>query len=310
MIYSIPKYGILNMNELQAFRTFAEVARQGSFAAAARSLNLSTTSVSRIIRELEDWLGTPVLRRTPRAVALTDPGEQLLEHCVDIVGATDRLRDNAREWMDAPSGVLRIAAAPFPARRRIAPILPAFFERYPDVRLELLLDDRPADIVAQGIDVAVRFGQLENSSLKARKCGEIRLALTASPDFIAQHGAPTSLNNVPSYPCLVDSVPGYGRRWPIGRRINVSGPLIANDGDFIRQVTVAGLGISLLPLFFVEEDIAAGRLVELFPGEIDQRYGMYCVYQSTGRITAAARAFIDFMVEELDADGPAGDRSP
>ena len=115
---------------------------------------------------------------------------------------------------------------------------------------------------------------------------------------------------MPSYPCLVDSVPGYGRRWPIGRRINVSGPLIANDGDFIRQVTVAGLGISLLPLFFVEEDIAAGRLVELFPGEIDQRYGMYCVYQSTGRITAAARAFIDFMVEELDADGPAGDRSP
>jgi DNA-binding transcriptional LysR family regulator len=288
------------MNELQAFRTFAEVARQGSFAAAAKSLGISTTSVSRVIKELEDWLGTPVLRRTPRAVALTDPGEQLLEHCVDIIGATDLLRNNAREWMDEPSGTLRIAAAPFPARRRIAPILPDYLERYPGVRLELLLDDRPADIIAEGIDVAVRFGVLENSSLKARKCGEFELVLTASPAFIEKNGTPSSLNNVPSYPCLVDSVPGYGRRWPVGRRINVDGPVVANDGDFIRQVTIAGMGISLLPKFFVEDDLADGRLVELFPGQIDVRFGMYCVYQSTGKITAAARAFIDFMVEQLD----------
>ena len=287
------------MNEVQAFRTFAEVARQGSFAAAASALGMSTTSVSRIIRELEDWLGTPVLRRTPRAVALTDPGEQLLERCADIVGAVEQIRDNAQEWLDVPTGNLRIAAAPFPARRRIAPILPRFFERYPDVRIELLLDDRPADIIAEGIDVAVRFGKLENSSLKARKCGEIRLALTASPAFIEQHGRPTSLNNVPSYPCLVDTVAGYGRRWPFGRRINVSGPIMANDGDFIRQMTVEGLGISLLPEFFVEEDLAAGRLIQLFPGQIDESYGIYCLYQSTGRITAAARAFIDFMAEEF-----------
>ena len=287
------------MNEVQAFRTFAEVARQGSFAAAAQSLGMSTTSVSRIIRELEDWLGTPVLRRTPRAVALTDPGEQLLERCADIVGAVEQIRDNAQQWLDVPTGNLRVAAAPFPARRRIAPVLPAFFARYPDVRIELLLDDSPADIVAEGIDVAVRFGQLENSSLKARKCGEIRLVLAASPAFIETHGMPSSLGNVPSYPCLVDSVAHYGRRWPIGRRLNVRGPVIANDGDFIRQMTVEGMGISLLPEFFVEDDIAAGRLVELFPGEINEVYGMYCIYQSTGRITAAARAFIDFMVEQF-----------
>lgn len=288
------------MNEVQAFRTFAEVARRGSFAAAATALGMSTTSVSRIIRELEDWLGTPVLRRTPRAVALTDPGEQLLERCTDIVGAVAQLRNNAREWMDVPTGTLRVAAPPFPARRRIAPILPRFIDRYPDVRIELLLDDRPADIIAEGIDVAVRFGQLENSSLKARKCGEIDLCLTASPAFIEKHGMPASLNAVPSYPCLVDTVAGYGRRWPFGRRINVDGPVMANDGDFIRQMTVEGVGISLLPRFFVEDDLAAGRLVELFHGEIHERFGMYCLYQSTGRITAAARAFIDFMAAELE----------
>lgn len=287
------------MNDLKAMRTFVEVAKQGSFAATSKTLGLSTSSVSRLVLELEDWLGTPVLRRTPRNVALTDAGEQFLERCVEIVTAADSLQKDAHALTDQPRGKLNVAAAAYPARKRIAPLIPAFLERYPEVSLNLQLQDKPTDLIGEGIDVTVRIGHLADSSMIARKCGEVAMQLTASPQFLEDSGTPTSLDALPSYPCLVDMTPSHGRRWPIGRRISVTGPVIANDGDIIRQMTLAGLGISLLPDFFVDEDIAAGRLINLFADEFDERLGIYLAYASTRKITAAARAFIDFMAEHL-----------
>lgn len=287
------------MNDLKAMRTFVEVAKQGSFAAASRTLGSSTSSVSRLVLELEDWLGTPVLRRTPRNVALTNAGEQFLERCVEIVNAADDLQKDAHALTDQPRGKLNVAAAAYPARKRIAPLIPDFLERYPEVSLNLQLQDKPTDLIGEGIDVTIRIGHLADSSMIARKCGEVAIQLTASPQFLEEHGTPTSLDALPSYPCLIDMTPSHGRRWPIGRRISVNGPVIANDGDIIRQMTLAGLGISLLPDFFVDEDIAAGRLINLFADEIGERVGIYLVYPSTRKITAATRAFIDFMAEHL-----------
>lgn len=287
------------MNDLKAMKTFVEVAKRGSFAAAAKTLGLSTSSVSRLVLELEDWLGTPVLRRTPRNVALTDAGEQFLERCVDIVTAADNLQKDAQALTDQPRGKLNVAAAAYPARKRIAPLIPAFLERYPEVSLNLQLQDKPINLIGEGIDVAVRIGHLEDSSMIARKCGEVAIRLTTSPQFLEENGTPTSLDALPSFPCLIDTTSSHGRRWPVGRRINVNGPVIANDGGIIRQMTLAGLGISLLPDFFVDEDIATGRLISLFADEIDERVGIYLLYPSTRKITAAARAFIDFMAEHL-----------
>lgn len=287
------------MNDLKAMRTFVEVARRGGFAAASAPLGMSTSSISRLVVELEDWLDTPLLRRTTRSVTLTDAGEQFLERCAEIVTAADDLQKDAQALNDQPRGKLSIAAAAYPARKRIAPLLPSFLQRYPEVRLNLHLQDKPINLIGEGMDVAIRIGHLADSSMIARRCGEVILRLTASPAFLEENGVPDTLDELPSYPCIIDMTASHGRRWPIGRQINVNGPVVANDGEIVRQMTVAGLGISLLPDFFVDEDIAAGRLKNLFADEIDERIGIYVLFPSRRQITAAARAFVNFLTERL-----------
>lgn len=288
------------MSTLKAMRAFVEVAKQGSFVAAAKILGLSTSSTSRLVMDLEESLGgIQLLRRSPRQIALTETGERFLERCTEIVGLTDDMLREATALHDEPRGTLHVAAAAHPMRRRIAPLLPAFLERHPQIRLNFHLQNEQIDLIAEGIDVAIRIGHLSDSTLVARKCGDVALRLTASPDFIVKHGMPASLEALASFPCLSDMAPSYGHRWPIGPATDVQGPITANDGEVIHDMTLSGLGISLLPDFFVEDDIAAGRLIPLFPGEIDLKLGIYLVYPATRKVTPAVRAFVDFIAANL-----------
>lgn len=289
------------MSPVKAMRAFVEVARRGSFASAATQLKISTSSASRLVMELEDWLNTPLLRRTTRRLTLTDAGEQYLGRCADIVEATDNLQRDAEALAKQPAGRLNVTAAAFLMHKRIAPLLPAFMEKYPDIRLDLDLRDKPIDLIGEGIDVAIRIGHLADSAMIARKLGGIALRLTASPAFLDRYGTPETLDALPSYPCLVDTIPAHGARWPIGRRIKVEGPVSANDGEIIRRMTLAGLGISYLPDLYVEDDIESGRLVSLFADEIDDPVGIYALYPARKQITAAARAFVDFMTVRMAA---------
>lgn len=288
------------MNDLKAMRVFVDVARRGSFAAAARSTGLSTSSVSRLVRDLEDQLDTSLMRRTARSVTLTDAGEQFLERCADIVSAVDGLKIDARAMNDHPKGVLNVAAAAYPARKRIAPLLSKFLEKYPDVQLNMHLQDQPVSLIDEGIDVAIRIGQLADSSMIARKCGEVSLRLTASPSCLERHGLPKTIDELPSFPCLVDTTPSHGHRWPIGRNLNVNGPVVANDGEIIHQMALAGLGIALLPDFFVDDDIKNGNLISLFADDIDETIGMYLLFPSHRQLSSAARVFMDFLAEQLN----------
>ena len=289
------------MHNVKAMEAFVEVIRLGSFAAAARRLNLSTSSISRLVNDLEDWLQTPLLRRTTRNLTLTDAGEIHLQTCKQIVTAWNDLGEQARTCAGTPRGKLHIAGAAYPMRLRIAPLLPRFLQLYPKVQLELHLHDNPLDLVGEGIDVAIRIGALEDSSLIARKCGDIYLKLVASPGFLKRHGSPQSLGELPSFPCLVDRTARLGSRWPIGRPVQVDGPVLANDGEIIRQMALAGLGIALLPDFFVERDIENGCLVDLFEDQLDERLGIYTLLPVRKQITPAARAFADFIAKSLAA---------
>jgi DNA-binding transcriptional LysR family regulator len=291
------------MYNVKTMKAFVEVARQGSFAAAARRLKLSTSSVSRLVIDLEEWIQTPLLRRTTRSLTLTDAGEWYLARCEEIVSAWENLGKDAMARTATPRGRLHIAGAAVPMRKRIAPLLPHFLGKYPDVKLELHLADKPVNLIAEGIDIAIRVGDLEDSSMIARKCGEISLKLTASPAFLAQQGEPKTLDDLPSFPCLVDMTPRSGRRWAIGRRMPVDGSVAANDGEIIREMTLAGLGVSLLPDFFVEDDIKEGRLTNLFADELDEQVGIYTLLPVRRQVTPAARAFADFVVDSFT--GPA-----
>lgn len=298
------------MNDLKAMRTFIEVARRGSFAAASRSMGMSTSSVSRLVMDLEDWLGTTLMRRTARRVALTDAGELFLDRCAGIISAADSLKTDARALNDHPHGPLAVAAAAYPARKLFSPLFPAFLELYPDVQLNIHLQDQPISLIDEGIDVAIRIGHLADSSMIARKCGEVSLHLTVSPSCIEKHGMPKSLGELPSYPCLVDTTSAHGRRWPIGRNVNVHGPIIANDGEIIHQMTLAGLGVSMLPDFIVGDDIAAGNLVSLFPDALAEPIGIYLLFPSHKQMSSATRAFVDFMVVNLADHGLRNENNP
>ena len=192
------------MHNVKAMQAFVEAVERGSFAEAARRLKLSTSSVSRLVSDLEDWLRTPLLRRTTRSLTLTDAGELYLERCRHIVSAWNDLGEDARASTNTPRGKLHIAGAAYPMRLRIAPLLPHFLDLYPDVQLELHLHDKPVDLVVEGVDVAIRIGALDDSSLIARKCGDVRLILVASPAFLERQGSPQSLDELPSFPCLID----------------------------------------------------------------------------------------------------------
>ena len=287
------------MHNVKAVKAFIEVAERGSFAAAARHLNLSTSSLSRLVGDLEAWLQTPLLRRTTRNLTLTDAGERYLDRFRSIASAWDDLAADSRAYSENPRGKLHIAGAAYPMRKKIAPLLPRFVARYPDVQLRLHLQDEAVDLVEEGIDLAIRIGELDDRSCIARKCGKVSLKMTASPDFIESHGQPAELGEVPSFPCLIDLTPKSGRRWPVGHQMTIDGFVAANDGEIIRMMTLAGLGISMLPDFFVDEDITDGRLVELFSDQIVEPIGMYTLLPARRQITPAARAFADFLAIEL-----------
>ncbi len=287
------------MSNLKAMRACVEVAARGSFASAAREIGMSTSSVSRLVQELEDWLGCALFRRTTRHLTLTDTGEQYLKRCQDIVAATDDLYRDSKAASGLPRGQLNIAAAAYPMRKLVAPLVPSFLANYPEIRLSFQLQDKPIHLVEEGIDLAIRAGTLPDSAMIARKCTDVRICLTASPKFLSDNGRPKNLDELPLFPCLVDTVPDHKHRWPIGRRVNVHGPVTANDGEVIREMTLAGLGISLLPDFFVQDDIESGNLIELFPEELDDTLGVYALFPNRKSITPSARAFVDFMVENM-----------
>ncbi len=287
------------MDNLKTMKAFIKVAETGSFAAAARELKVSTSTLSRLVVELESWLAMPLIRRTTRSLTLTDAGHRYLDRGRHIISEWEQLATEAQASAEAPRGALHVAGASYPMRMKIAPLLPDFLEAHPDLQVHLHLEEEQVDLVSEGIDIAIRIGELADSSLVVRKCGEVRLKLTAAPDFIDKHGRPTSLNDVPSFPCLVDMTRRYGNRWPIGGRVSIEPALSANDGGIIRELTLAGLGMSLLPDFFVDQDIASGHLVELFPDESIDKMDVFTLLPARRQIIPGARAFADFLFEKL-----------
>lgn len=283
--------------------TALEVARLGSFSRAAERLELSTSSVSRQVGELEAWLGTPLFQRTTRRVSLTNAGEFFIERLGDISGDLEALRAEADALIATPRGRLRITAGVYFARRRVAPIIPAFLAMYPQVQIEFELTDTRANIVAEGIDLAIRVGNLPDSTLAARRIGEMRMILSASPDFIAKHGQPETIQQIIDFPCLVDTVSKFRNRWPIGEGLRVKAVLSADNGEMVRDLTLAGLGISFLPDFFVADDLISGRLKRVLPDVELPSHGIYALYPPRRQIGSTARAFTDFLISN-GADNP------
>lgn len=287
------------MDIYRSMTLFVEVAKEGSIAAAGRKLHLSPPSATRLLNELEQWLGQPLVRRTTRHVSLTELGESYLPACMEILEKTQALKANAREKAVAVSGKLSITTSDILARRVLTPVISRFLTAYPDVSFDINTSHKVVDFMSDNIDIAFRTGTLQDSSLIARRVFNMHMKLVASPGFIASYGLPESDKQLLSLPCLISSMPVYGAKWPFLRGKSVSGPVRVDNGDITCALAVKGHGIAYLPELFVEQEIADGRLLEILPDRERDTLPVYALFPPRDYISVAARKFVQYVEEYM-----------
>lgn len=283
---------------------FAAVVAAGSFSAAGRTLHLTPSAVSRTIDRIEARLGVRLLLRTTRTLALTAEGHAYVGAARRILTDLDDV-EQAIADQGAPRGRLRVSAALSHGRLCIVPLLGAFARRYPHILVDISLSDAIVDIAAGQADVSIRFGPLADSPLAARKLGESRRVIVASPDYLALHGAPVVPEDLHHHNCLNFNFRRAEPVWPFrkdGRdyALTVKGGIEANNGETLGQLAIDGVGITRVGAFSVVDEIASGRLVPLLenynPGDVEM---IHAVFVGGANMPARVRVFVDFLVERL-----------
>jgi LysR family transcriptional regulator, regulator for bpeEF and oprC len=292
----------MRMAGLQSLVAFAETAKRGSFAGAARELALSPSAVAKSVARLEDDLGVRLFHRTTRKVALTSEGHELHLRCRAIVDEFDALRDAAAGARGAPGGTLRINVPITFGKRVIVPKLAALVRQYPGITLDVSFSDRYADIVSEGLDAAVRVGHLADSSLVARRIGEQRLVVVAAPRYLRKRGEPSHPSELATHACMVFRLPTSGRPRPWqfveGRRRiewTPDAPVVMNDGEGLAAAAAEGLGLTQVPDYIASADVRAGRLKPVLERFQPPPLPISVVYASARRTTPRLRAMLDAL---------------
>lgn len=297
------------MDRLAAMAVFRRVVELGSFAGAARDLNLSNAATSKHVAALEAHLGAQLLHRTTRRLALTETGQAVYERCVRVLDDVTDLEAAVGQMEAQPRGRLRINAPMSFGLSDLGPLLPRFLERYPDITVDLVMNDRVVDLVEEGFDVGVRIrSELGDTSMIGRRIGGVLPVVCASPDYLARRGTPQVPEDLMEHDCLQYSLSATGDEWIFRnesgeeRRIRPKGRLTANNGDVLRASAVGGLGIWRTPDFLAELDVAAGRLVPIDLGGFRlASHSIHVIYPPGRHLSPKVRAFVDFLVETVGA---------
>lgn len=294
------------MRWLTEMGVFAKVVEVGGFSKAAAALNSTRSAVSKQVARLEDGLGVKLLHRSTRAMSLTDAGRAVYEQCAVLANAADQAVAAASRLVAAPRGVLRVSVSTAFGPRHIAPLLPEFLARYPELEIDLVLVDRHVDLAEEGFDVVLRLTDRPQPSLAARKLADLRFVLCASPDYLAAHGKPSRLEHLSAHNCVRQRLSEAPTPWrlegPRGLVVpDISGNVLATSGDAVRSLVLAGAGLGILPTYLAGDDLQAGRLVQVLP-----RYkplggfnALYALYLPTRQANPKVRAFIDFLIEKI-----------
>ncbi len=293
------------MNQLGDMTAFAKVVETGSFTAAARQLRLSSTMVSKHVRELEDRLGLKLLNRTTRRVSLTEVGALYYERCAPLLAEIAELECMASQMNTTPRGLLRVSAPLAFGAARVAPALADFSKHYPDVTVELILTDRVVDLVEEGFDLAVRFGDPGNSSLITRQLAIYPTMVCATPAYLAEHGIPATPEDLARHNCLTQTTEQFSRQWtflgPDGRShaVRISGNFRTNSISAQLAAALRGQGLTLQPSHVVADEIISGRLAQVLAAFRAPELVARVVYLPGRHLSAKTRAFIDFFVAQL-----------
>jgi len=291
------------LDRLAVMATFVKIVEAGSLSAAARTIPASLTSVSRQVAALEESLGTQLLRRTTRSLALTEDGRLFYDRAKVILGEWADMEFALSSGRSEPSGRLHISAPVLMGKTMLAPMLPAFLARHPAVSIDLLLIDRAINLVEDDIHVAIRVGRLPDSQFIARKLADVHMILCAAPDYLARRGPPQTPEELNHHDCLVFSeIPGAAE-WSFqfsGHRkaIAVSGRFSANNLDALVSAAINGVGIARVPSWQVTGHIAAGRLQRVLENYERPPAPVHLIFQHTKLSSPKIRAFLDYLTDQ------------
>ncbi|HTH17480.1 MAG TPA: LysR family transcriptional regulator [Magnetospirillum sp.] len=292
------------MDLLAGMAIFARVVDSGGISAAARDLRLSKSAVSKQLAALEDRLGARLLQRTTRRMSLTEAGAGFLEHCRRVVAEAEAAESAVGALQAEPRGMLRVNAPMTFGTMHLASAIPDFLARYPQVSVDLALNDRLVDLLDEGFDVAVRIARLADSSLVARRLAPARRVIVAAPSYLDRRGRPGTLAELVGHDILSYTYVPTSDEWsfvgPGGEeRVRVEGRLKANNGEVLLAACLAGAGIAALPTFISGPSLRAGTLVRVLPHLESSEIGIHAVWPTARHLSAKVRAFVDFLAERF-----------
>jgi DNA-binding transcriptional LysR family regulator len=296
------------MDRFQSLLAFAKVVETGSFARAAERLGLSVSAVSRQVSELETHLGVRLLNRTTRRLSLTESGQAFHERSVQLLADLEEAEEEVTASAIVPRGTLRLTASISFGVGYLAPAIADFRRQHPQLRFDVELSDRAVDLVDEGLDLAIRIGDIGSQALIGRRIGVTQPICCAAPAYVAQHGAPRTPEDLASHPCLTYAYSSGGNVWRFaddaGRvhEVKIAGPVHANNGAMLAALAAAGVGVNLEPDFIVAEAVRAGRLVALLPGYVAAPINIVAAYPSRRHLSAKVRSFIDFLAQRFARD--------
>ncbi len=287
------------MNKLSCMQSFVSVAHSGNFSTSADQLSISKAYVSKQISQLEEHLGVRLLQRTTRQVSLTSNGQAYYEQCRSLLMELEELEESMRSRNAALSGQLRITGPGSFSELHLIPIISIYSMKYPEVRLKLEFTDKVLDLVEERIDIGIRIGLLNDSSLVARRLTNTTMMLCASLEFVRKEGGPKTLEEIHNFPCIVDENYPGGNHWSFesSQIVAVKGSIAVNSAQAARSIVLAGHGIGFLPSFVIGNDIKEGRLAHLLPHIQCESLDVFAIYPHRKHLSTKIRLFIDTAVD-------------
>ncbi len=293
------------MSSIQQILAFAQTARHGSFAAAAREMGGAPSTLAKAVGRLERALGVKLFHRTTRQVSLTPDGERLFRRCERVLVELEALQAEASGAQHALVGTLRLDMPVFYGKNILLPRLADWVQGYPELTLDVRLNDAPIDVIRDGVDLVVRIGALKDSSLIARQIDWQGLVLCASPNYLAERGAPKRIDELSGHSAVIFRMPGSGRRrpWQFRQRGNVlelhpNARIQVNETEGLLQAALLGLGLCQLPDYVVADAIGRGTLVEVLPSSRPAKLPINLLYPGSRLLPARVRAAIEVILQE------------
>ena len=291
------------MDRLTAMRVFTEATTRGSVTAAADTLDMSRAMASRYLEYLEKSLGTRLLHRTTRRISLTDAGVETLEYCRQILALNSEMEALTGIRRTTPSGTLRITSSVAFAQARLTPLIADFLTRYPEVQIELIALERTVNLVEERIDLAIRIGNQLDETLVARQLGNCHSMICCTPAYADRHGIPHTPDELQQHRVVTHTTVGRSvyhlQHHGHTVQVPVSSIFQCNETTVTRQAVLESIGIALLPVYFIEDDLKNGRLIHLLPDYEPEPLGIHAVYLSRVHQPQLLRLMVDFLTEQF-----------